>query len=173
MLEEVHRLSSVLRRGKGREWRPGEAGASRPRIGASPRSRPSGGVSIVASPRASAPRGEAPIVVALTALLTIVSLVPPGGVAIAAGVAAFALTVMAWQRRAPGASSLGLLFLPCLALALLGIGPQQVVFGLAFAVYAVVAWRVPWFGEATCWLRVGHLDGRLVAFSLPLLPYQA
>ena len=127
--------------------------------------RPSGGVSVVASPRASALRGEAPIVVALTVLLTIVSLVPPGGAAIAAGVAAFALTVIAWQRRAPGASSLGLLFVTCLALALVGIGPQQVVFGLAFAVYAVVASRVPWFREATCWLSVGHLDGRLVALS--------
>jgi membrane protease YdiL (CAAX protease family) len=120
---------------------------------------------VVASPRASAQRGEAPIVVALTSLLTIVSLEPPGGVAIAAGVAAFAFTVIAWQRRAPGASSLGLLFVTCLALALTGIGPQQVVFGLAFAVYAVVASRVPWFREATRWLSVGHLDGRLVALS--------
>jgi hypothetical protein len=120
---------------------------------------------VVASPRASAQRGEAPIVVALTSLLTIVSLVPPGGVAIAAGVAAFAFNVIAWQRRAPGASSLGLLFVTCLALALTGIGPQQVVFGLAFAVYALVASRVPWFREATCWLSVGRLDGRLVGFE--------
>jgi hypothetical protein len=49
---------------------------------------------VVTSPRASAVRGEAPIVLALTALLTIVSLVPPSGAVTAAGVAV-ALTVIA------------------------------------------------------------------------------
>ena len=120
---------------------------------------------LVTPPHASAVRGEAPIVLALTALLTIVSFVPPGGAATAAAVAAFAFTVFAWERRAPGASSLGLLFVTHLALVLIGIGPQQVVFGLAFAVYAVVAARVPWFREAASWLTVGRLDGRMIAMG--------
>ena len=103
----------------------------------------------MASARASAGRGEAAIVLALTALLTIVSLLPPGGAAAAGGLAALALTVIAWMSRAPGASSLGLLFVTCLALALTGFGPQQVVFGMAFVLYAVVVFRVAWFREAT------------------------
>ena len=120
---------------------------------------------VVASPRASAVRSEAPIVLALTALLTIVPILPPGGSAAAAGGTAFALTVVAWKRRARGASSLGLLFVTCLALALAGLGPQQVVFGVAFAIYAAVASRVPWFREATAWLSAGRLDGRFVALG--------
>ena len=59
-------------------------------------------------PHSRVVRGEAPIVLWLTALLTIVSLVPPSGAATAAGLAAFAFTILAWRRRAPGASSLGL-----------------------------------------------------------------
>ena len=120
---------------------------------------------LVTPPHSSVVRGEAPIVLALTVLLTIVSLVPPSGAATAAGVAALVCTVIAWKRRAPGASSLGLLFVTCLALALVGIGPQQVVFGLAFAAYAVVAVRVPWFREAASWLTVGRLDGRMMALG--------
>jgi CAAX protease family protein len=120
---------------------------------------------VVASPRASAVGGEAPIVLALTALLTIVSFLPPGGAAATAGGTAFALTVIAWRRRALGASSLGLLFVTCLTLALAGFGPQQAVFGVAFAVYATVASRVPWFRKATSWLSVGRLDGRILALG--------
>jgi hypothetical protein len=109
---------------------------------------------VVASPRAGAMCGQTPIVLALTALLTIVSLVQPGSAAAAAaGTAAFALTVIAWKRRAPRASSLGLLFVSCLGLAVTGLGPQQVIFGLAFAIYATVALRVPWFREATSSVR--------------------
>jgi membrane protease YdiL (CAAX protease family) len=110
-------------------------------------------------------RGDAPIVLALTALLTIVSLVPPAGTASAAAVAVLAFTLIAWKRRAPGASSLGLLFVTCLALALAGFGPQQVVFGLAFAVYAVVAARVPWFREAANWFTVGRLNRNMMAWG--------
>lgn len=113
---------------------------------------------VVAPPRANIVHGEAPIILALTALLTIVSLVPPGGAAAAASATTLVLTVMAWNRRAAGASSLGLLFVTCLALGLAGIGPQQVVFALAFGVYAVVASRVTWFREATRWFTVGRLD---------------
>jgi uncharacterized protein len=61
------------------------------------------------------------------------------------------------------ASSLGLLFVTCLVLALAGVGPQQVVFGLAFAVYAAVAARVTWFREATGWLTVGRVDRGIMA----------
>ena len=118
---------------------------------------------LVTPPQANAVRGDAPIVLALIALMTLVSLVPPGGAATAAAVAAFAFTVVAWRRRAPGASSVGFLFVTCLALALIGIGPQQVVFGLALAAYAMVAARVPWFREAASWLTVGRLDGRMMA----------
>jgi uncharacterized protein len=121
--------------------------------------------SVVASPRASSGRGEGPIVLALTALLTIVSLLSPGRAAAAAGLAAFALTVIAWKRRARGASSLGLLFVTCLALALAGFGPQQVVFGMAFALYAIVAYRVSWFREATCWLTVGRVETHIMALG--------
>jgi hypothetical protein len=42
---------------------------------------------VVASSRASALHYEAPLVFALTALLTIVSLLPPGRATVAAGVA--------------------------------------------------------------------------------------
>ena len=122
---------------------------------------------VAASPGAGAVRGEAPIVLALTALLTIVSLVPPGSTAVAAtGAAAFVLTAIAWKRRAAGASSLGLLFVSGLALALAGFGPQQVVFGLAFAIYAMVALRVSWFREATRWFTVGRLDRRIMAVGV-------
>ena len=50
----------------------------------------------------------------------------------------FAFTALAWYRRAPAATSLGLLFATCVILGLLGVGPQQVVFTAALAVYAVV-----------------------------------
>ena len=120
---------------------------------------------LVTPPQANAVRSDAPIVLALLALLTIVSLVPPGGAATAAAMAALALTVVAWKWRAPGASSLGLLFVTCLALALVGIGPQQVVFGLAFAVYAMVVARVRWFREAASWLTVGRFDSRIMALG--------
>jgi hypothetical protein len=120
---------------------------------------------VVASPLARAGRCEGPIVLALTALLTIVSILPPGRAAAAAGLAAFALTAIAWTRRARGASSLGLLFVTCLALALAGFGPQQVVFGMAFALYAIVAFRVSWFREATHLLSVGRVDGHIMAFG--------
>lgn len=106
---------------------------------------------------------EAPIVLALTALLTASSVVPPGVTAAAAGLAALVLTAIAWKRRAPASSSLGLLFVLCLVFGLAGLGPQQVVFALAFASYAVVVSRVPWLREATRWLAVGSVDGRIMA----------
>ena len=114
--------------------------------------------------RAIAVRGEAPIIVALTALLTIVSLVPIGFAA-AASLAVIALTMLAWRRRAPAATSLGVLFVACLALALAGLGPQQVVFAIAFTVYAVVLSRTPWLRGAVGWFRLGTLGRHLLALG--------
>ncbi len=107
--------------------------------------------------------GDAPLVLGLTMLLTIVSLLPPGSAAAVMGIAALALTVIGWRRRAQGASSLGVLFVTCLALALAGFGPQQAVFGVAFVIYAGVAYRVPWFREATSWFKVGRISNGIVA----------
>jgi uncharacterized protein len=106
---------------------------------------------------------EAAIVLALTALVTIVPLLPPGAAAALGGGAALALTAMAWIRRAPWASSLGVLFVTCLVLA--GAGPQQVVFALAFVVYAAIASSVPWFHEAVSVLAPGRWDGRSLALG--------
>ena len=108
-------------------------------------------------------RGEAPIALALTAILTIVSLMRPGGATAAAGLAALVLTAIAWKRHAVAASSLGLLFVSCLVLGLAGLGPQQVVFALAFAVYAFVISRVPWLRHDVRWLAVGTVDGHIMA----------
>jgi membrane protease YdiL (CAAX protease family) len=124
-----------------------------------------GGLLVVALPRPSAAR-EAPIVLALTALLTIVSVLPPGSTVAVAGLAALVLTVVAWARRAPAASSLGLLLVICLVLALAGLGPQQVVFAVAFAVYAIVVSRVPWLRGAIRWLAVGSVDRGTMALGV-------
>jgi membrane protease YdiL (CAAX protease family) len=88
---------------------------------------------------------------------------PAGRGAAAVSTGVVALTVLAWKRRAAGASSLGLLLVTCLALVLAGIGPQQVVFALAFVVYAAVAARVSWFRAAIRWLAIGRADARIMA----------
>ncbi len=41
--------------------------------------------------------GDAPLVLGLTMLLTIVSLLPPGSAAAVMGIAALALTVIGWR----------------------------------------------------------------------------
>jgi membrane protease YdiL (CAAX protease family) len=56
---------------------------------------------------------------------------------------------------AAGAASLGFLFAVSLVLGLAGLGPQQIVLALAFAIYLVVFTRVAWLGGATGWLRPG------------------
>jgi hypothetical protein len=53
--------------------------------------------------RRSAETRAAPIGLALTALLTIVSLLPPGRTAAAGGAAALILTAIAWDRAGIGA----------------------------------------------------------------------
>jgi membrane protease YdiL (CAAX protease family) len=111
-------------------------------------------------------RGEAPLVLALTGVLTFVSVLPPRGAAAAAGLAALVLTGIAWKRRAPAASSLGLFFVTCLVLGLAGLGPQQVVFALAFAVYVAVVSRVPWLRVGVRWFTRGRVDRRIIALGV-------
>ena len=119
---------------------------------------------MAARTRSGAARSETAIVLALTALLTIVPLVPLV-VAAPLAVAILALTVLAWRRRAPSATSLGVLAAACVSLAVVGVGPQQVVFPLAFAVYAVVVHRVPWLHGVAAWFRRGALNGGLLVFA--------
>jgi membrane protease YdiL (CAAX protease family) len=108
--------------------------------------------------------GERNIVLALTALLTVVPLVPRA--AAAAAVFAFvALTVLAWHRRAPAATSLGILSVACVVPGVVGVGPQQVVFPAAFAIYAFVIRRTPWLRRASAWLRRGAFDATLMALA--------
>lgn len=114
--------------------------------------------------RSGAARSEAAIILALTALLTIVPLIPLVAAAPVA-VAIVALTVLAWRRRAPTATSLGVLAASCVALGAAGVGPQQVVFPLAFAVYAVIVHRVPWLHGVAAWFRRGVLNGGLVVLA--------
>ena len=119
---------------------------------------------MAARTRSGAARSETAIILALTALLTIVPLVPLVAAAPLA-VAILALTVLAWRRRAPFATSLGVLAAACVALGVAGVGPQQVVFPLAFAVYAVVVRRVPWLHGVAAWFRRGALNGGLLVFA--------
>lgn len=107
---------------------------------------------------------EAAVVLALTTLLTAVSLVPLWGAAVA-GPAMIGLTLAAWRYRAAAAASLGLFSTTCLVLGLAGVRPQQVVFALAFAVYAGVVSRVSWLRRGGVWLRAGALDGTLMALG--------
>jgi membrane protease YdiL (CAAX protease family) len=115
--------------------------------------------------RSGAARSETAIVLALTALLTIVPLVPLVAAAPLA-VAILALTVLAWRRRAPSATSLGVLAAACVVLGVVGVGPQQVVFPLAFALYAVVVRRVLWLHGAAAWFRRGALNGGLLVLAV-------
>jgi membrane protease YdiL (CAAX protease family) len=111
-------------------------------------------------------RSERAIVLALTGLLILISLMQPGPAAAVCGLAVLGLSAVAWRRRAVAASSMALLFVPCLVLALLGVGPQQVTFALAFAVYAVVSRRVWWLREARRWFTAGRFDAPILAASV-------
>ena len=106
------------------------------------------------------------IVLLLTALLTIVPLLPV--LAIPAAVAIAALTILAWRRRQQPAASLGLFSAACVALAIAGVGPQQVLFPIAFAIYFLVVWRLPWLRRASAWLRWGSIDATIVAFAVAI-----
>ena len=109
---------------------------------------------------------NAVIVLVLTALLTIVPLVPV--LAIPAAGAIAVLTVAAWRRRQQAAASLGLFAVACVGLAIAGVGRQQVLFPLAFAIYFVVVWRVPWLRRASAWLRWGRIDATIAAFAVAI-----
>jgi membrane protease YdiL (CAAX protease family) len=50
-------------------------------------------------------------------------------------------------------------------LGLVGLGPQQVVFTGAFAIYAVVIRRVRWLGGAASWFRRGAIEWNDIALG--------
>jgi hypothetical protein len=75
------------------------------------------------------------------------------------------LTVIAWRRRAAAVASLGILATCGVALGLAGLGPQQVVFPIAFAVYAVVIRRTSWLRGSAGWLRRGLMSGRILILA--------
>ena len=111
------------------------------------------------------------IVLALTALLTIVPLLPV--LALPAGAAIVALTILAWRRRDQPGASLGLFSTACVALAVAGVGPQQVLFPIAFTAYFMVVWRVPWLRRASSWLRRGAVDGVVLALASAIVAVAA
>ncbi|MSO55761.1 MAG: CPBP family intramembrane metalloprotease [Acidobacteria bacterium] len=115
---------------------------------------------------------DAAIILGQTALLAVVPLMSPAG-ALPAGAGVIALTTLAWHRCAPAATSLGLLFATCLALSLVGLGPQQVVFTAAFAIYAFVVRRVPWLRGAAAWFRRGSVDRPTVALGAAVVTISA
>jgi CAAX protease family protein len=123
-----------------------------------------GGIAINVIDRAPSVPGEAAIVLALTALLTIAPLVPPArALPVAAAVAV--LTVLAWHRRAPAGTSVGILFIASVLIGVAGLGPQQVILTGAFAVYFVVVRRVRWLHGAATWLRRGSLSWGAVSLA--------
>jgi len=85
------------------------------------------------------------IVLVLTALLTIVPLLPI--LAIPAGIAIVALTILAWRRRDQPGTSLGLFSAAAVVLAVAGVSPQQALFPIAFTAYFVVVWQVQSYGD--------------------------
>jgi hypothetical protein len=115
---------------------------------------------------------EAAIILMLTALLAVVPLAPPAGM-LPAGAAVVTLTILAWHRRAPAATSLGLLFVTSVVLGLVGLGPQQVVLASAFAIYAVVIRRVRWLGGAASWFRRSAVDWHVIALGAGVVAISA
>jgi hypothetical protein len=111
------------------------------------------------------------IVLSLTALLTIVPLLPI--LAIPAGVAIVVLTILAWRRRDQPGASLGLFSTASVVLAIAGVGPQQVLFPIAFTAYFIVVWRVPWLRRASSWLRRGAIHGALLALAAAIVAVAA
>src|SRR3989475_8648187 len=104
------------------------------------------------------------LVIALTALITIAPLVPLAA-ATPVAIAIVVFTIVAWRLRALAATSVGILSVACVVLGIAGIGPQQVVFSVAFVISALIVWRVPWLREATVWFQRGAFDKSLLAFA--------
>lgn len=100
-------------------------------------------------------QSEAPVVVSLAVLATVLPFATSVGALAAGGTVTILLTALAIHRRMVAASSTGVLFVAVLLLGLIGLGPQQVLFGLGFVVYWVVISRLPWLREAAGWRRVG------------------
>ena len=113
-------------------------------------------------PSRTGARDETPIVLSLTALVTVVSFAPPVGIAVATGLAALVLTAIALWRQMPASSSMGVLFVTVLVLGLAGLGPQQLVFTLAFVVYGLVIYRVPWLRGVAGWRAAGSFNARVM-----------
>jgi membrane protease YdiL (CAAX protease family) len=90
-----------------------------------------------------------------------------------AALAVVTLAILAWHRRAPAATSLSLLLVTCVVLGLVGLGPQQVVFTSAFAIYAFVIRRVRWLRGAATWFRRGSLDWNVVALGAGIVAISA
>lgn len=110
-----------------------------------------------------ATRGERVLVLTITALLTIVPLVPL--LAAPAAATIVVLTLLAWRRRQQAAASIGLFSVACITLAVAGVSPQQVLFPIAFGIYFLVVWRVPWLRRASSWLKRGEVSATLFALA--------
>jgi membrane protease YdiL (CAAX protease family) len=80
-------------------------------------------------------------------------------------VAIVVLTILAWRRRALAATSVGILSVACVVLGIAGVGPQQVVFSLAFLISALIVWRVPWLRGATVWSERGAFNTSFLALA--------
>jgi membrane protease YdiL (CAAX protease family) len=105
------------------------------------------------------------LVLALTALITIAPLVSLAS-ATPVAIAILGVTILAWRRRAVAATALGIFSVACVVLGVAGIGPQQVVFSIAFAISAVILWRVPWLRESTAWFERGAFDRSLLVMAV-------
>jgi hypothetical protein len=116
------------------------------------------------TPEARGLRTQRFLVIALTALITIAPLVSLAAAAPVA-IAIVVLTIVAWRLRALAPTSVGILSVACVVLGIAGVGPQQVVFSLAFLICALVVWRVPWLREATVWFQRGALNKSLFALA--------
>ena len=101
---------------------------------------------------------EATVVISLTVLATVLPIIGAGGIMATGGIAAILLTTIAIRRRMVAASSIGVLLVVVLLLGLTGVGPQQILFGLAFVIYAMVISRLPWLRDAANWRVAGSFD---------------
>src|SRR2546425_11657669 len=115
---------------------------------------PAGTWSQALTPEARGLHTQRFLVIALTALITIAPLVSLAAAAPVA-IAIVVLTIVAWRLRALAPTSVGILSVACVVLGIAGVGPQQVVFSLAFLMCALVVWRAPWRAEGPGWVYRG------------------
>ena len=100
-------------------------------------------------------RNEAAVVVSLVVLATVLPFATSVGILAGGGMVTILLTAIALRRRMVAASSTGVLFVAVLLLGLIGLGPQQLLFGVAFVAYWVVTSRLAWLREAASWRSAG------------------